>query len=321
MKKYLCLFFLLVSCGTSFAVTCNTPSSSYPYVSGQVINPTAVQTNENNMYTYLQQGVCNYLAGSITQAAISSTAGILYSQLNLSGGVLPGDINTSTTTNIYTFGEINVPNNLTIASTGTFNYGTENQGDILYDNGTNFIRLPIGTQGQTLQATGSAIVWSSPPYVEVAEQETSGTSGGAATTGSFQTRVLNKKLADTQTIASLCTGNNTPVSTCTAANQVVLPAGTYHVMVESPYCQVTNFQTRLEDVTSSSVLLLGNNGTNPDASGVCSPSIIMGIITLASPQALSVQYRSSASTNTSDLGFSTSFGTETYTVAEFTKVS
>ncbi len=103
MKKILLLLGLLfLNVIPAFAITCNVPSSSYTYVSGQTILPNQVQTNENNLYAYAQSGVCNYLAGSITSAAISSTAGILYSQLNLSGGILPTDINTTTTTSIPT---------------------------------------------------------------------------------------------------------------------------------------------------------------------------------------------------------------------------
>ena len=155
MKNLIFLLALLVGLEiNSWATTCNVPSSTYTYVGGQVIQANQVQTNENNLYAYDQAGVCNYLAGSISQAAISSTAGILYSQLNLSGGILPGDINTTTTTSIYQFENLTVPYNFTV-SNGTFNYGSNHIGDILVDNGNTFTRLPEGTAGKVLVSTNT----------------------------------------------------------------------------------------------------------------------------------------------------------------------
>lgn len=133
IKNLLFILFLFVS--NNVFASCSTPSSSFTYVSGTVINPTAVQTNENNLYTYLQQGVCNYSANSITQSAVSPTAGILYSQLNLSGGILPGDVNTSATTNIYTFGGITVPNNITLNGQIITNGTSGNPGQVLVSQG------------------------------------------------------------------------------------------------------------------------------------------------------------------------------------------
>jgi hypothetical protein len=98
--------------------------------------------NENNLYTYDQQGVCNYLSGSITQAAISTTAGILYSQLNLSGGILPGDINTTTTTSVYQFENVTVPYNFII--------GSPSNGQMLFYNGSTYANFGPGQSGQVL---------------------------------------------------------------------------------------------------------------------------------------------------------------------------
>ena len=160
MKKLLSFLLAMVISGCAWAVTCNVPSSSYTYQSGQTILPNQVQANENNLYTYDQQGVCQYQSGSITQAAISSTAGIVYSQLNLSGGILPGDINTTTTSSIYQFENITVPYTGTftggIVDNGTFNLGVTHTGDVLYDNGTSFVRLVGGTAGTVLTSQGNA---------------------------------------------------------------------------------------------------------------------------------------------------------------------
>ena len=42
-----------------------------------------------------------------------------------------------------------------IEATATFKLGTTNQGDVLYDNGTSFVRLPPGTSGQFLRTQGA----------------------------------------------------------------------------------------------------------------------------------------------------------------------
>lgn len=143
MRKVLSIIFLLIMGGVALA---SAPSRPNTYVSGTVIDPVAVTQNETTLYSYVQSGVDTYKAGSITQAAISSTAGILYSQLNLSGGILPSDINTSATTNIYQFGSLNVPNTFTLNNTV--------QGAILYDNGTSIVKLSPGTAGQFLETQG-----------------------------------------------------------------------------------------------------------------------------------------------------------------------
>jgi hypothetical protein len=148
--KYFLLFLFILLNNNVWAVTCSPPTSTYTYISGTTIQPNQVQTNENNLYSYVQSGVCNYQPGSISQSAISSTAGILYTQLNLSGGILPSDFNTTTTTSIYQLENVLIPNG------GTFNYGTNHAGDLLVDNGSQFVRLPdVSPVGKALISKGS----------------------------------------------------------------------------------------------------------------------------------------------------------------------
>lgn len=175
MNKYIFIFLLLVS-GNVWAITCNVPSSTYTYISGTPIQPNQLQTNENNLYTYDQQGVCNYLSGSITQAAVSSTAGILYSQLNLSGGILPGDFNTTTTTSIYQLENLNIPNG------GTLIFGNQHIGDILVDNGSTFVRLPEGNAGKVLTSQGNA---TAPIYSFPSGQLGAWSASGSGSCGGF----------------------------------------------------------------------------------------------------------------------------------------
>lgn len=144
------------------------------------------------------------------------------------------------------------------------------------------------------------------PYIKVSEQQSSGTNGGTATSGSWISRVLNTKDSDTASIASL------------ASNQVTLPAGTYIVNATSPFHATNVSQIRLQNITASTTLLLGTN-TQTNTSTV-SFSTIIGIITLASSSAVAIQYQVTGGGSANDLGQSGAFGTEIYTVADFIKV-
>lgn len=309
MKKILLslLIFLLLTINC-FASAPTRPNS---YVSGTTIDPVAVTLNETTLYSYLQSGVDTFATGSIANSSISNTAGITYGKLNLSGGIVPGDFNTSLTASVYQL------ENLLIPGGGTFNLGSAVNGNTLYNNGTSYVNVAVGTQGQAWVSNGTIPQWGQQPYVKVSEQEASGTSAGTATAGTWQTRVLNTKESDTSTIASLCTGNGVPVVTCTGANQIVLPAGTYHVNALSPYSETNQLLTRLQNITANTTLLMGTSGYAATTVSNITTSFIFGNIILASPSALSVQFQIGT---TGALGQQSSLGTEVYTIAEFTKV-
>jgi hypothetical protein len=187
-------------------------------------------------------------------------------------------------------------------------------GMVVYD--TTLHGLYVYSTGtSTWQTMGSQTAL---PYIKVSETETSGINGGNATTGNWTARVLNTKDSDTSSIASLCTSNGVPVATCTAANQVVLPAGTYLVKVTSPFCRTSLTQIRLYNVTGAASVLLGES-TYGVAGYTCMSDSLRGVFTLSTPSALSVQYQVSGSTANNDLGQPDSFGTEVYTVVDFSK--
>lgn len=209
MKKL--LFLLLMVSILDTVGYCSAPTRPNTYVSGTVIDPNAVTGNEVPLYTYLQAGVDTYKNGSIAQAAISSTAGILYSQLNLAGGILPTDINISTTTSIYTFQNIAIPYTATvtggIVDNGTFNLGITHTGDILYDNGSSFVRRTGGTSGQPLVAQGSA---TAPIYTTIG---VTGISGALGTwTAGFSDNTANLATTDLWVVLTINTTSGTPMS-------------------------------------------------------------------------------------------------------------
>ena len=155
----------------------------------------------------------------------------------------------------------------------------------------------------------TGIVWQW-PIVKVSDVETSGTTGGTATAdGAWHDRVLNTKDNDTGSIATL------------SGNHVTLPAGTYVVSARSAFSRVNGVQIRIQNITGSATLVLGDNSSSPAASSNAINAPLDGIFTIASSSAVAVQYQCIASNGTSDLGLSNGFGTsEIYTTAMFTKI-
>lgn len=102
MKKFILIIGFILYTSSLWA---SPPSSSFTYNSGSVISPEEVQTNESNIYRYLQTGVDTLadnavttgkiLDGTITNSDISGSAGITYGKLSLAGGILNADISSS----------------------------------------------------------------------------------------------------------------------------------------------------------------------------------------------------------------------------------
>lgn len=187
MNKFL-LFLLFLLFTVNFGY-CSAPNRPTSYVAGTVIASSDVNTNENTVYTYLQNGVDTYSAGSINNTAVSSSAGITYAKLNLTGGIVNSDVASGAAIQYSKLGVsgaiINsdiatgagiVANKLNLTSPGPIgttspnqgkfsllNVGTTNRGDVLFDDGSSFIRLAPGTSGQFLQTQGSGAnpVWGS----------------------------------------------------------------------------------------------------------------------------------------------------------------
>jgi len=153
--------------------------------------------------------------------------------------------------------------------------------------------------------------------LHIQDQKSAGTSGGTATSGSFQTRDLNTVLTNEITGASL------------SSNQITLPAGTYYIQAHSPAAGVDSHQTRLRNITDGSDTLLGtseraenNIGTaNPGNIRTTSRSIIEGRFTIASTKTFEVQHRVQTTLATKGFGVENTFGvTQLYSDAKIWKV-
>lgn len=146
------------------------------------------------------------------------------------------------------------------------------------------------------------------PYIKCSNTQSSGTNGGAATSGSWQTMPLNTKDNDTANIANL------------TSNQITLPAGTYKVHASAPFYRGSGEQMRLYNITNSSVLVTGNTSSSATTDNTETINEINGIFTLTAQSILQLQYQVSIS-NAAGLGQGLSFGPEVYAVIEFEMIN
>ena len=127
------------------------------------------------------------------------------------------------------------------------------QGDVLYHNGTSYVRLPAGTSGQVLQTQGAGAnpVWAADAgglfssYAIIADVKADGVAGGGLTNGAWRHRDLNTELADPDGIVSI------------ASNQFTLAAGSYMVEWSCAVQSTARSQTRLYDVTGTTAVTNG----------------------------------------------------------------
>ena len=151
------------------------------------------------------------------------------------------------------------------------------------------------------------------PYVKVTNTQSQNVAGGNTTSGAWTTLVLNTKDTDSGSIASL------------SSNQITLPAGTYLVNSVTPFyvssALSVNCQTRLQNITDSSLILTGTSNVvvNTVGSNEIAPSFVKGQFTLSGSKALALQYQVSVSV-TNGQGAPCNFGSEVYSTIEFLKV-
>jgi|GEM_PF-1984003 len=159
------------------------------------------------------------------------------------------------------------------------------------------------------QASGAPLVTQALPYIHVREQESNGTSGGAAASAGWQIRVLNTVVTNTITGASL------------ASNQITLPAGTYRIQASAPAYLTDWHQASLYNATDSATLVTGTSERAYNSSSTPSRSFVIGAFTLASAKIVSIRHYT-ANSNANGLGTPASTGLgEVYTEVEITKVA
>ncbi len=164
-------------------------------------------------------------------------------------------------------------------------------------------------------STSAAPAWlvpTAPLKAVLRDEKSSGTHGGSATSGSYQTRDLNVIEDPNSVVTSL------------TANQFILPAGTYKVSASAPCYLTDQYKCRLYNITDSAVAIIGV----PQFSQASSPgstyprSELHGIFTIAAPKTFELQTKVTTSQVTYGLGAAATLGdTEVYGVVEIEKIA
>jgi len=105
-----------------------------------------------------------------------------------------------------------------------------------------------------------------------------------------------------------------------ASSVITLPAGTWHVSGYSSYYEVNNAQSRLQNTTGGTTLLLGQSVYAPV--GCYATSVVEGVFTIAASQSVELQYYTAIVKANTGLGVSLGIGgDDTYSKLTFTRVS
>lgn len=139
--------------------------------------------------------------------------------------------------------------------------------------------------------------------LNVRDEKSSGTGGGAFTSGSYVTRALNTVVTNTITGASL------------SSDQFTLPAGTYNLRAKAPAFRVDNTKAKLRNITDSTDDIIGapTFSTSDTGSGV--NSWVIGQVAITAPKAFEIQHRcTTTQAGTGGRGQPTTYGDiEVYT--------
>lgn len=160
--------------------------------------------------------------------------------------------------------------------------------------------------GATIDATGATVtgfgLFSS--YAIIADQKTQNTAGGSFTSGAWRTRDLNTEIADPDGIVSI------------SSNQFTLGAGNYLIRWACPTWQVYGNQSRVYNITDSSV-----EGISQSSYVVYDGKNSAGTIRvdIAGSKTFEIQHYCNATTATQGFGQPTNIGTEQYTTVEIFK--
>lgn len=181
---------------------------------------------------------------------------------------------------------------------------TTTEGDIIYHNGTDNVRLAKGTSLQRfrMNAGATAPEWFTAGDVEVIivqDQKAQNTAGDQTTSGDWRTMTLNTEVADSGGYCTL------------ALNQMTLSAGTYSFDIFVPVSAPSRFQARLQNITAGTTTQYGTAG-----SAVYNGySVIQGRVTIVGATVFEVQLQVQV-TGTVAAG---NFGTEVYTTVKFVR--
>ena len=146
-------------------------------------------------------------------------------------------------------------------------------------------------------------------YAIICDQKTQNTSGGTFTSGAWQTRNLNTKIADPDGIVSI------------ASDQFTLQAGSYLIEASASAFAVNAHRARLYNATDSSVVQLGTSSYARTSSGDVgsTASSVFARVTITAANAFEIQHRCSTTKTTNGFGVANNFDVEIYTTVKIFK--
>ena len=173
-------------------------------------------------------------------------------------------------------------------------------GEILLSDGSaaSLTQIPaanlVGVCTAGLTRTGGFGKFSS--YAVLCDAKSGNSDGGAFNNGAWRTRDLNTEISDADNIVSL------------SSNQFTLQAGSYLINAFAPACQVSCHQTRIYNVTDTSVVQLGSVEFAYSASASGNPSYVSARVTITEAKVFEIQHRCANSRADYGFGVGTSGG-------------
>jgi hypothetical protein len=248
---------------------------------------------------YLMQGVWVFASATARDAAVTSPQEGNFAYLK--------------DTNVTTYYTGSAWANLD--TTGMTNPMTTTGDTIYSSSGSTPARLGIGSTGQVMTVAAGVPSWATPASASTqvatfTDEKASGTDGGTFTSGAWRTRDLNTTVFNNITSCSL------------SSNQISLPAGTYMVNAQAPGFDISQGQTRLYNITDSSVTIAGaSTYCAAGSSDATAPSLVLGAFTIAGTKTFELQHRAGETQATNGFGVATGFGdNNVYSQITITKV-
>lgn len=129
-----------------------------------------------------------------------------------------------------------------------------------------------------------------PLVATVVDQKSSGTNGGTATSGSWQTRDLNTTGGDFDKFATL------------SSNQITLDPGKYLIQAKAPAFQVGGHKAKLYDITNAADVQIGSAENSGGSAATGTSSEIYAVVSITSATTYEIQHRVASTVATSGFG-------------------
>lgn len=144
----------------------------------------------------------------------------------------------------------------------------------------------------------------------LAHQEASGVQGGTATSGARETRTLNTKVSDPDSIATL------------SSNQFTLQSGNYLILSTAQFFRTGSSKTWLRNVTDGTDAGVGPNAFSltTAAGGNNTASVIQAFVSLSAQKTFEIQSQVGSTAATNGWGSASSLGTESYLTVTIIKL-